>query len=69
MTSIQVGIGNGSTIIIIDNGTNVVNYSFYNLYHDINLHFSQLDVNSIKTKIFQKRMLRYFNIFYHFYYL
>ncbi|MCL8211034.1 hypothetical protein LT336_00786 [Spiroplasma sp. JKS002671] len=69
MTSIQVGIGNGSTIIIVDDGTNVVNYSFYNLYHDINLHFSQLDVNSIKTKIFQKRMLRYFNIFYHFYYL
>ncbi len=68
MTSIQVGTGN-SSVIVIDNGTNVVNYSLYDLYTDINYHFSQLEINSIKTKIFQKRMLRYFNIFYHFYYL
>lgn len=68
MTSDPVGKGD-STRIIIDDGTNIVNYSLFNFYNGINISFSQNDVDKIKTKIFQKRMLRYFNIFYHFYYL
>lgn len=66
MTGEQVGTDDQAAIIA---GINVVNYDFYDVYSGFNYHFSQTEVTKINRKIFQKRMLRYFNIFYHFYYL
>ncbi|MDQ7983228.1 MAG: ABC transporter permease [Spiroplasma sp.] len=45
------------------------NYSFFDVHKELNYNFSQQEIEEINTKVFQKQMLRYFNIFYHFYYL
>lgn len=69
MTSDRVGTRDDPFPISDGPPTNIVNYSLFSLYEGINYHFSQLEINNINTKVFQKRMLRYFNVFYHFYYL
>lgn len=69
MTSERVGTVDDPFPINNRPPTNIVNYSLFSLYQGINYHFSQLEINNINTRVFQKRMLRYFNIFYHFYYL
>ncbi|MBE4704081.1 ABC transporter permease [Spiroplasma platyhelix] len=68
MTSNYVGRGNGTGGIVIA-PKNYVDYSVYNVIEALNLTISQNELDNFNTKITQKRVMRYFNIFYQLSYL
>ena len=69
MTGVGVGKNHINPNSLIKPGDNGVNYTVENVFTSLNKKFTKQEINDFNSKISQKRISRYFNIFYQWSYL